>query len=88
MNPMTARDANAHSPKPQETIPRSRDLDPLSATEAKAARLEFLRVMLSELKQMADGIDERTLSYLVGMAALEAAESAKVHKYRTELHGK
>lgn len=85
---MNARNESAHSPKSRETPPRPRNLDPLSAFEAKAARLEFLRVMLSELKQMADGIDERTLSYLVGMAALEAAESVKVHKFRTELHGK
>jgi hypothetical protein len=63
-------------------------LPALSADEAKLARLEFLRVMLTEMKQLSDGIGERTLSYLVGMAALEAAESVKVHKYRTELHGK
>ena len=52
----------------------------------KAAKLEFLRMMLRELRQMATQTNEPTLLYLIEMAALEAAEACKVHKYKTELH--
>ena len=40
--------------------------------------------MLVELQELAAGMDEKMLSYLIGMAALEAEESAGVKKFRTE----
>ena len=56
-----------------------------NADDPKEARLNFLCAILMELRELAAEIDEKTLAYLVGMAALEAGESARVHKYRSEL---
>ena len=54
------------------------------ADNAKIARIEYVRTMLVELQELAAGMDEKMLSYLIGMAALEAEESAGVKKFRTE----
>ncbi len=48
------------------------------------AELEYLNDMLPQLKAMADRMGERTLGYIIGLAATEAQTRLEVHKYLSE----
>ena len=48
------------------------------------AELEYLNDMLPQLKIMAERMGERTLGYIIGLAAAEAKTRLEVHDYLSE----
>lgn len=65
-------------------VPNS-DVAPEDAIALKAAKLDYMRQMLKELRTMAQEMREGTLVYLLDVAILEIDENADLAKFRQEL---
>ncbi len=51
----------------------------------KQAKLTYMAELLLELRRLAQGIGEGTLVYLIEMAAIEANDAGRLHRFRQAL---
>ena len=55
------------------------------SSDLKIEKLAYINEMLTELKKLADSIDESMVSYLIDMALIETSSALQVNRFNIEL---